>query len=135
MASISPTKRFGLALGSGAARGWAHIGVLRELNAAGIEPDVVCGTSIGALVGAAYVNDSLDALEDWVRHLTRRDIAHYMDIELFGRGGFATMERLLGFLRTLLGDVQIEQLPKTFAAVATDIRSGRGQSMRMHSTK
>ncbi len=107
MASNPPTKRFGLALGSGAARGWAHIGVLRELLTAGIEPDVVCGTSIGALVGAAYVNDSLDALEDWVRHLTRRDIVHYMDIELFGRGGFATMERLFVFLRTLLGDVRI----------------------------
>ncbi|MDJ0870300.1 MAG: patatin-like phospholipase RssA [Gammaproteobacteria bacterium] len=118
-------KRFGLALGSGAARGWAHIGLLRELLSAGIQPHVVCGTSIGALVGAAYVNDSLDALEDWVKHLTRRDIVRYMDIELFGRGGLATMERLLDFLRTLLGDVQVEQLQKTFAAVATDIRSGR----------
>ncbi len=115
----------GLALGSGAARGWAHIGVLRELLKAGIEPDVVCGTSIGALVGAAYVNDSLDALENWVRRLTRRDVIHYMNFELFGRGGLATMERLLAFLRQLLGDAQIEQLPKPYAAVATDLKSGR----------
>ncbi len=115
----------GLALGSGAARGWAHIGVLRELLKAGIEPDVVCGTSIGALVGAAYVNDSLDALENWVRRLTRRDVIHYMNFELFGRGGLATMERLLAFLRQLLVDAQIEQLPKPYAAVATDLKSGR----------
>ncbi len=115
----------GLALGSGAARGWAHIGVLRELLKAGIEPDVVCGTSIGALVGAAYVNNSLDALENWVRRLTRRDVIHYMNFELFGRGGLATMERLLAFLRQLLGDAQIEQLPKPYAAVATDLKSGR----------
>ena len=115
----------GLALGSGAARGWAHIGVLRELLKAGIEPDVVCGTSIGALVGAAYVNDSLDALENWVRRLTRRDVIHYMNFELLGRGGLATMERLLAFLRQLLGDAQIEQLPKPYAAVATDLKSGR----------
>ncbi len=118
-------RQVGLALGSGASRGWAHIGVLHELLRAGIEPRVVCGTSIGALVGAAYVNGSLDALQDWVRRLTRRDVVRYMDIELFGRGGLATMERLFQFLRGLLGDAQMERLPKAFAAVATDIKSGR----------
>ncbi len=125
MHSSTNGRHVGLALGSGAARGWAHIGVLRELLAAGIQPHVVCGSSIGALVGAAYVNESMDALEDWVRGLTRRDVVHYMDIELFGRGGLATMERLFELLRLLLGDAQIEQLPKPYAAVATELKSGR----------
>lgn len=62
--------RVGLALGSGSARGWAHIGVIRELEAAGIRPDVICGTSIGALVGGAYVAGELDRLEEWVQTLT-----------------------------------------------------------------
>ena len=65
--------RLAIALGSGSARGWAHIGVLRALQQAGIVPDIVCGTSIGAFVGAAYASGSLDPLEEWVRRLTRRD--------------------------------------------------------------
>jgi NTE family protein len=58
--------RIGLVLGGGAARGWAHIGAIRALHDAGIKPDVVCGTSIGALVAAVYANGDLDWLEDWV---------------------------------------------------------------------
>jgi len=117
-------RRIGVALGSGAARGWAHIGVLQELAGAGIEPDIVCGTSIGALVGAAYVNGSLDALDTWVRNLTRRDVIHYMDIELFGRGGLATLERLLEILPHIVGDAEIEGLSRPFAAVATSLETG-----------
>lgn len=63
--SSSSSPRIGLALGSGAARGWAHIGVIRALEQAGIVPDIVCGTSIGALVGAAYAAGELDRLERW----------------------------------------------------------------------
>jgi len=118
------SRRIGVALGSGAARGWAHIGVLQELADAGIEPDIVCGTSIGALVGAAYVNDSLAALDTWVRKLTRRDVVRYMNIDLFGRGGLATLDRLLGILRRIVGDAEIEGLPKPFAAVATSLGTG-----------
>ena len=63
--------RIGLALGSGSARGWAHIGVIDSLIEAGIEPDVVCGTSIGALIGGVYLGGRLDALEAWARQLTK----------------------------------------------------------------
>ncbi len=82
--------RVGLALGSGSARGWAHIGVIRELEAAGIQPAVVCGTSIGALVGGAYVAGELDRLEEWVQTLTMKDVIAFMDFTLSGglvRGG------------------------------------------------
>jgi NTE family protein len=117
--------RVGVALGSGSARGWAHIGVLRELSEAGIEPDVVAGTSIGALVGAAYVRGSLEQLESWVRDLTRRNVIRYMDLEPFGRGGLATVERLLQSLRPFMDDVDIQALEKPFTAVATDLKTGR----------
>jgi NTE family protein len=123
--SSEPRVRVGVALGSGSARGWAHIGVLRELSEAGIEPDVVAGTSIGALVGAAYVRGSLEQLESWVRDLTRRNVIRYMDLEPFGRGGLATVERLLESLRPFMDDVDIQALEKPFTAVATDLKTGR----------
>src|SRR5690348_17458858 len=72
--------RIGIALGAGSARGWAHIGVLQALQKSGIEPDVVCGTSIGALVGAVYANDTLPQLEEWVVALTWRKVMSYFDI-------------------------------------------------------
>jgi NTE family protein len=72
--------RVGLALGSGSARGWAHIGVIRALEKAGIRPDILCGTSIGALVGAAYAAGELDRLESWVLGLGVGDVAGLMDI-------------------------------------------------------
>jgi len=76
---IAPRRpRVGLALGSGSARGWAHIGVIRALAEAGVRPDIVCGTSIGALVGAAYAAGELDRLEKWVRELGIGDVAKWM---------------------------------------------------------
>ena len=69
------TPRIGLALGSGSARGWAHIGVITALAEQGLEPAVVCGASIGALVGAAYVTGRLPKLEDWVRNLSWLEMA------------------------------------------------------------
>jgi len=116
--------RLGIALGSGSARGWAHIGVLRALGDAGIEPDVVCGTSIGALVGAAYVTGQLDALERWARSIRWFDIVRLMDVTL-ARGGFIEGARLFEALRSRHSEVHIEALPKPFAAVATDFASGR----------
>ena len=71
------TNRIGLALGGGSARGWAHIGVIRALQDAGIEPDIICGTSIGALVGAAYVGGELDQLEAWVRSLRLQTVVSF----------------------------------------------------------
>ncbi len=114
----------GLALGSGSARGWAHIGVIRALSEYGIEPDVVCGSSIGALVGAAYSCDQLDKLEEWVNTLSWRDIVHYMDVTFVG-GGFLKGERLMTFFQQFTQDMPIEELPKRFGAVATDLDSGR----------
>src|SRR5512144_1101981 len=95
---MTQSPRLGIALGSGSARGWAHIGVLRALAAAGIEPDIVCGTSIGALVGGAYAAGRLDALETWVRSLSLLDVIGFMDVTLT-RGGLITGEKLFKGLR------------------------------------
>ena len=77
-------RRVGLVLGGGAARGWAHIGAIRALEEAGIRPDVVCGTSIGALVGAVYANGDLDWLEDWVGKLTWQTVVRLLDLRFSG---------------------------------------------------
>ncbi len=116
--------RVGVALGSGSARGWAHIGVLQALRRAGVEPGVVCGTSIGALIGGAYALGDLDALGDWVRGLTRRDVVRLLDVRLTG-GGLIQGERLMRFFRGRSYDSPIEDLPKVFSAVATDLGTGR----------
>ncbi|HQU16959.1 MAG: hypothetical protein B7Z66_12440 [Chromatiales bacterium 21-64-14] len=116
--------RVGVALGSGSARGWAHIGVLRALEDAGIVPDVVCGTSIGALTGAACALGRLEPLDHWVRSLTWRDVVRFLDVRLSG-GGLIHGERLMRFFRGRAYDVPIESLPKVFAAVATDLGTGR----------
>ena len=115
--------RIGIALGSGSARGWAHIGVLQELKEAGITPDVVAGTSIGALVGAWYVRGHLDAFEEWVRSLTRRDVMRYMDIVF--SGGLIEGRRLMDLYRQRWGDALIEELPRPYTAVATDLKTGK----------
>ncbi len=116
--------KIGLALGSGAARGWAHIGVIKALRAAGIEPHIVCGTSIGALVGAAYAAGRLEPFERWVRQLTWRDVIRYMDLQFSG-GGVMEGERLIEYARRHVRDVAIEALPIPYAAVATELASGQ----------
>ncbi len=88
----------GLALGGGAARGWAHIGVLRTLIAAGLEPDIIAGTSIGAVAGACYVTGKLDALEDFATTLTRRRVFGFLDFNFAG-SGLLTGQRLSTRLR------------------------------------
>lgn len=114
----------GLALGSGSARGWSHIGVLLELKAMGIEPDIVAGSSIGAIVGAAYAGDQLDRLEHWVRSLSWSKIVSFLDMSLL-RGGFIEGEKLLDYVRSQVQDVAIESLPRRLGVVATDLDSGR----------
>ncbi|MGB8301619.1 MAG: patatin-like phospholipase family protein, partial [Azonexus sp.] len=116
--------RLAIALGSGSARGWAHIGVLRALQQAGITPDIVCGTSMGAFVGAAYASGSLDSLESWARGLTRRDVLGFFDVSL-GAGGLIKGEKLLGYTSRLFLDETFADLDKPFACVATDLASGR----------
>ena len=115
--------KIGLALGSGIARGWAHIGVLRALMRAGITPDIVCGTSIGALVGGVYLSGHLDTLEEWALGLNRLRMARYLDVQL-GGGGLIGGRRLTALLRENLGDTLIESLPLPFAAVATELTTG-----------
>lgn len=116
--------RVGLALGSGAARGWAHIGVIDALIEAGIKPDIVCGTSIGALVGAAHVAGRLPALRDWATTATWRKIARLTDVRLAG-GGLISGRQVVSFLQTLGVDAPIESYGTQYAAVATDMATGR----------
>lgn len=116
--------RIVLALGGGVARGWAHIGVLRELTKAGLVPDVVCGTSIGALVGGLYVAGKLDAVELWARSLTQRRVLSLLDFTFGGSGLFAG-HRLATLLEEQVGGVCIETLDRPFVAVATELETGR----------
>jgi NTE family protein len=115
--------RIGLALGSGVARGWAHIGVLRALAKADIHPDVVVGTSIGAVVGGCYVADELDTLEAFARSLTRRKILGLLDFNFAG-SGLINGQRLSIALEEHLKDVDIETFARRFVAVATEIGTG-----------
>jgi NTE family protein len=116
--------KIGVALGGGGARGWAHIGVLRTLVRAGLEPTVVAGTSIGAIVGGAYAAGRLDDLEHFARALDRRTIWKLTDLNLGKGGGLVTGDRIAQALSDLIGSENIETLPKKFAAVATEIPSG-----------
>lgn len=113
----------GLALGGGVARGWAHIGVIRALKDIGIEPDIVCGTSVGALVGGSYLAGHLDALEAWTRSLNRRRILGYLDL-LSGSGGFLGGKRLIKEMERYFGETRIEDLPRRFVAVCTELATG-----------
>lgn len=115
--------KIGLALGSGTARGWAHIGVIRALNEAGIRPDIICGTSIGALVGAAYADGDLDRLEQWVTGLTWKDVVSFLDFTL--SGGIIKGDKLIEYFRSNIVDLEISRLALPFAAVATDLETGR----------
>ncbi len=115
--------KIGIALGSGVARGWAHIGVLKALSRAGIEPDIVSGTSIGSLVGGCYLAQKLDPLEDFARSLTRRRLLGLVDFRFRSSGliGDAKLETLM---REHLGDIRIDELDRTFVAVATELATG-----------
>jgi NTE family protein len=122
---LGSTRRpvIGLALGGGAARGFAHIGILRTLLAHGIVPNVVVGTSIGAVVGGSYAAGQLDALEEWARSLQPRNILGYLDIRLDG-SGLIGGDRLASQLEAAIGPTLIEDLPLKFATVATEVRTG-----------
>ena len=113
----------GLALGGGAARGYAHIGVIRALIAKGLEPDVIVGTSMGAVVGGCYGAGHLDAFEEWARGLTARHVLGYLDISLSG-SGLIDGRRLAARLEQTIGDIMIEELPIRFAAIAAEVGTG-----------
>jgi NTE family protein len=115
--------RIGLALGAGSARGWAHIGAIRALEERGVKPDVVCGSSIGALVGAFYASGELDKLEGWVTGLGWTTVLRLMD--LTWRGGLIRGNRIFNLFRTTFEDHDISGLPIMYGAVATELTSGR----------
>jgi len=110
-------------LGGGAARGFAHIGVLRTLAAHGIRPDVIAGTSIGAVVGGLFAAGELDAFEDWCRQLTRRRVLGYLDFR-FGGSGLISGSRLASKLEGTIGNTSFADLPLRLAAIATEIGTG-----------
>lgn len=115
--------KIGLALGGGAARGWSHIGVLRALDEAGIKPDVIAGTSMGAVIGGCYAAGHLDEIESFARELTVRRIWNFLDFNLAGTGlitGGRLSDRLVGSI----GDTAIEDVDLDFTAVATEIGTG-----------
>lgn len=116
--------RIGLALGSGSARGWSHIGVIEALQEAGIKPDIVCGSSFGSIVGAAYVTGQLPALKSFAEALTWREIVGLLDVSLSG-GGLINGKQIIDLLRKLGIDTAIEKCAVPFAAIATDLETGR----------
>jgi NTE family protein len=121
--TASHRPRIGLALGSGSARGWGHIGVIQALAEAGIAPDIVCGTSIGALVGAAYAAGDLARLQRWANGITWQKVMPYLDFSL--EGGLIKGDKLTEFCRSHFVDREISKLARPFATVATELRTGR----------
>jgi len=116
-------KKIGLALGSGAARGWAHIGVLRALTRLGLQPDLIAGCSIGALVGAAYAAGELDSLEQWVRGFTRLQVMSLLDPTF--SGGLFRGDKVFGVAEERVGELTFAELQLPFACVATELETGR----------
>lgn len=116
----------GLALGGGSARGWAHIGIIRALTEAGIEPSIVTGCSIGSIVGASYVAGNLRRLEDWVGSLSRLDVARFYELRL-SLNGFVDVDKLKQFMvqNVCAENRLIADLEKVYASVSTDLDTGK----------
>ena len=118
--------KIGLALGSGSSRGWSHIGIIKELANLGIKPDIVCGTSVGAMVGAAYVAGNIQKLESWARSVTKIDVARFLNIST-SFTGFVNTQRFHEFLNENIAsdDDVIEDHSKGYAAISTDLETGK----------
>jgi NTE family protein len=116
-------KNIGLALGSGSARGWAHIGVIQALADAGIEIKCIAGTSIGSLVGAAFALNKIDVLEDFARQLDWKQIVSFLDVT-FPRSGLIDGKKITDFFRGHVREINIEELPLPYCAVATELTTG-----------
>ncbi len=117
-------KRVALALGSGGARGYAHIGVIDELHHRGYEIVGIAGSSMGALVGGLQAAGKLDDFADWARALTQRAVLRLLDPAITAAGALRA-DKILDAVRDILGDATIEELPIPYTAVATDLLSGR----------
>ena len=118
-----PSGKVGLALGSGSSRGWAHIGVIKALTEAGIRVDYVAGTSIGAMVGAAYASGRIDSLKDVVLQLDWKKITFLLDV-VFPKSGLIDGNKIAEFIRSNVGEKNIEDLSLPFCAVSTDLATG-----------
>jgi NTE family protein len=116
-------RKLGLALGSGGARGWAHIGAIRALEEIGVEPDVIAGCSMGAVVGAAWAAGKLDALEEFARNMTRAAFLAHFDLRLTG-GGLVRGRAIMQALEEMGLPDRFEKLDRPFIAVATDMSTG-----------
>lgn len=121
---MSKSKTVSLVLGSGGARGLAHIGVIHVLEEKGYQITSISGCSVGALVGGIYAAGKLTEYEEWVRNLSRFDMVNLMDIAWVG-GGLVKGQRIINKMISLVGDRRIEDLPIPFTAVATELESGR----------
>ncbi len=118
-------KKLGIALGSGGSRGFAHLGVLQALGELGIEPDIVAGSSVGAIIGAFYVADKIVACDDWAKGLCRKQAFKLMDFQFFTKGAFVKGDKIIEFFTKTIGAFNIESLPKPFLAIATNLITGQ----------
>lgn len=121
---MSGNKTVSLVLGSGGARGLAHIGIIEQLTRSGFEIKSIAGSSMGALIGGIYAMDKLDVYTRWVTSLERRGVIRLLDWS-FGRNGLIKGDRIITVLKSLIGDADIEDLPIRFTAVATDLDDER----------
>jgi len=128
-AHMATAPKIGIALGSGLARGFAHIGVMRALKRHGIEPTIVAGTSMGALIGGAYLTNKLDEIEEWAYKLTKFKVLTYLDFRVKS-SGLIGGERLLKLMLSTFGEARIEDLPQPFISIATDLVTGHEVWMR-----
>lgn len=119
-----PNRTVSLVLGSGGARGLAHIGIIDWLAENGYEIRSLAGSSMGALVGGIHAAGKMDLFTRWVQSLQRLDVIRLLDLS-FGSTGLLKGERVIGVLKELIGDRNIEDLPVPFTAVATDIQNGK----------
>jgi NTE family protein len=117
-------KRIGLALGSGSARGWSHIGVIKCLLEEDIPVDIICGSSIGAVVGGAFAAGILNSLEELARDFSWLDFLKFMDVSL-SRRGLLEGDRITEFFRNKISNVMIEDLAIPYGAVAVDLHTGK----------
>ena len=126
-ANINPSehKSLGIALGAGAARGISHLGVLRSLLNQKIEPNIIAGSSIGALVGACYAAGKFEQIEDWFKSLNLKRLVAFLDPKLTSRGGLADGAQFVTYMKDTFGDICFEDLDKKLTLVATDMKSGR----------
>ncbi len=115
--------KIGLALGAGVARGWAHIGVIKCLEREGIKPDVIAGTSIGAVVSGALASNSLDSLEEWALSLKQHTFFRWLDFRLGGSGLFGS-NKLNELMDEKFGNQTFEDLPIPFTAIACELKTG-----------